>query len=453
MEKSHKLGLKLSLFLALCYGIRLYLASYFPLTNDEAYYVTWSKDLQWGYLDHPPGVAYLIFLSRHLFDGYLGVRFLGIVLHLIASFFLVASLRIVDPHIPKKEVHLLWILLQIIPIFSLWGMFALPDTGLYFGLSLCLYANLRIYKDGLTLPRSILLGLGLGIAGVFKYHALPVAGGMTLWLIFRPQLWLKLIPGILVAGSLVAPVFIWNALNDWASFRFQTAHGFEIQKSFSPRYFFQVRLGELFFLTPVLYILSFLAIFRAGTYKVIFAGGFLPLVGLLFYSSIWKQNLPHWIMPSFWIMLVLVVALHSTILLRQLRYLYAYAIVVVVLLTTLSQPILKETLLKSLQGEPGALSELTLWPYLADELKNDSSFVELQDLNIASTSWFAAAQLGYELNRYVYSTSSKTSFIKTPQSPYLLVAPKPIGSYHDNFIKEIRPKFHESTPFFVYLIQ
>lgn len=28
-----------------------------PLTSDEAYYLDWSRDLAWGYYDHPPGVA------------------------------------------------------------------------------------------------------------------------------------------------------------------------------------------------------------------------------------------------------------------------------------------------------------------------------------------------------------------------------------------------------------
>ncbi len=34
-----------------------------PVVLDEAYYLTWTKNLAFGYFDHPPGVAWLLSLT------------------------------------------------------------------------------------------------------------------------------------------------------------------------------------------------------------------------------------------------------------------------------------------------------------------------------------------------------------------------------------------------------
>ena len=40
---------------------------FLPLHPDEAYYWTWLRHIAWSYYDAPPMVAYLIWLSTHLF--------------------------------------------------------------------------------------------------------------------------------------------------------------------------------------------------------------------------------------------------------------------------------------------------------------------------------------------------------------------------------------------------
>ena len=39
---------------------RLFYIQWVELAPDEAYYYTWSRNLQWGYYDHPPMVGFLI---------------------------------------------------------------------------------------------------------------------------------------------------------------------------------------------------------------------------------------------------------------------------------------------------------------------------------------------------------------------------------------------------------
>ena len=70
-------------------GLRLVLAAILPLSPDEAYYWVWSRNLQPGYLDHPPMVAIFIWLGTALLgDSALGVRLLGPVSLFIGSLML-----------------------------------------------------------------------------------------------------------------------------------------------------------------------------------------------------------------------------------------------------------------------------------------------------------------------------------------------------------------------------
>src|SRR5262245_15833853 len=56
-------------------AVRGVVAAITPLAFDEAYYWQWSKNLAWGYYDHPPMIAFMIRAGTELFgDTSLGVR-------------------------------------------------------------------------------------------------------------------------------------------------------------------------------------------------------------------------------------------------------------------------------------------------------------------------------------------------------------------------------------------
>ena len=61
-------------------AIRLIVASQIHLTEDEAYYRLWSMAPAFGYFDHPPMIAWWIWLGRRLGgDNALGVRLIPIL--------------------------------------------------------------------------------------------------------------------------------------------------------------------------------------------------------------------------------------------------------------------------------------------------------------------------------------------------------------------------------------
>ena len=59
-------------------AIRLVVAARMPLSADEAYYRVWASSPQFGYYDHPPMIAWQIWLGRHIAgDSPLGVRLIS----------------------------------------------------------------------------------------------------------------------------------------------------------------------------------------------------------------------------------------------------------------------------------------------------------------------------------------------------------------------------------------
>ena len=67
------------LLLAAWWTVNLLQAALTGLANDEAYYWYFSQHLDWGYFDHPPMVAVLVWLSSWL-PGALDIRFFSTLL-------------------------------------------------------------------------------------------------------------------------------------------------------------------------------------------------------------------------------------------------------------------------------------------------------------------------------------------------------------------------------------
>ena len=69
-----------ALWLGVWWVANLVQAGFSELANDEAYYHMFAEHLAWGYFDHPPVTALLVWAGEHLFGGELGVRFFFTVL-------------------------------------------------------------------------------------------------------------------------------------------------------------------------------------------------------------------------------------------------------------------------------------------------------------------------------------------------------------------------------------
>ncbi len=86
------------LLIAALTAMRMIYAGVMELRTDEAYYWTWSKESALSFLDHPPGIAWMIRFGTAIFgDTSLGVRFGGIVAMLVDA---IAAGRYRPPHHP-----------------------------------------------------------------------------------------------------------------------------------------------------------------------------------------------------------------------------------------------------------------------------------------------------------------------------------------------------------------
>ncbi|WP_456748718.1 glycosyltransferase family 39 protein [Bradyrhizobium sp. USDA 4354] len=204
--------------------LRIVYASAIELRTDEAYYWTWSKEAALSFLDHPPGIAWLIRFGTAIFgDTALGVRFGGIVAMLVTQLLLADIVRRLT-HDARAV------------------MFAvlMPEAALYYGLLMA-----KVAPDVAMIPCAMAMmwslvrlaqggdgrwwlaaGLFAGLAMLSKFTAIMFAPAVAAFLLVPDWRWRWLRSpypylAVLVAIAVFSPVLIWNAQHDWASFRFQ----------------------------------------------------------------------------------------------------------------------------------------------------------------------------------------------------------------------------------------
>lgn len=210
--------------LALFTVLRAIYAGVAELRTDEAYYWTWSQENVLSFLDHPPMVAWMIRLGTALFgDTAFGVRFGGLVAMLAAQFFLADIVRRL-----ARDAAAMWLALLMFDAALYYGLFmakVAPDVALLPFVLGMIWTLVRLAEtqDGRWW---VAAGAFAGLAALSKYtivFLLPAIIAFALWPAWRrrwltsPWPWL----GLAAALVLVSPMLMWNAENDWASFRFQ----------------------------------------------------------------------------------------------------------------------------------------------------------------------------------------------------------------------------------------
>lgn len=191
------------------------------LTEDEAYYWVWSKNLSLSYYDHPPMVAYLIRISTSLFgDNEIGVRFFAIFL----SFFTGIILLITGRQIKGEETSFnMVLLLSAGIIFSIGSIIMTPDTPLIFFSVLSHYFLLKSIGNKKFLYLS---AVAFGFALLSKYTAALLIPSF-LYFFYKEKLFFKKESFFfaLISILIFSPVIIWNIQTDFISFKFQISHG------------------------------------------------------------------------------------------------------------------------------------------------------------------------------------------------------------------------------------
>ena len=228
------------------------------LSGDEAHYWEWSRRLDWCYYSKPPGVACLIRMGTVLLgDTEPGVRFMAPILSLLSSVVLYhLGKRLYD----RKTGLAAAMLLQVIPLFSAFGMGMTPDTPLILFWLLSLYFLHRAWSGGAA-SDWLLLAISLGLGLLSKYAVIFLYIPAILLLVTTPQgrqrlrtVW----PYLSIALSLAffAPVLLWNSQHGWVMFRHDLGH-VRVARGWtlSPWTTLDFLGGQLGVVTPILAVL------------------------------------------------------------------------------------------------------------------------------------------------------------------------------------------------------
>ena len=283
---------------------------------DEAYYWNYKEHLDLAYLDHPPLIAWAIWLFTYIFgDNEFGVRIfsficgcgvLAFIFHLTALLF------------DRTSAYIAALLVAVLPFSAAPAFLATTDAPTMLFWSACLFFVAKILKEQSSFAW-IGIGISIGLGMLSKYSVALLAAGVVIftladhtmrkWLT-RPIVYLAALVAIMISS----PVLLWNYQNDWSSFAFQTTRRFNLETSFSSHYLI---LHTLILVTPLglyLYVTALLnsrqiisklsnklnTVSSHVNYFLIFT--FVPLSVYLYYSFSHYPRF-HWTAPA-WLALV-----------------------------------------------------------------------------------------------------------------------------------------------------
>ena len=229
-------------------------AAIVPLRVDEAYYWTWSKESVLSFLDHPPMVSWCVYFGTLIFgDTNFGVRFSG----LLAMLTIEVLLADIVWRITRDWRCVIFAVL--LPEATIdYGLLMTrigPDTALtVFALAMA-WALVRLALSG-NRRWWLLAGVFGGLALLSKYIVVLLVPAIVAFAVVpswrkqqlaSPYPWLAALIAILI----FSPVLTWNAIHDWASFRFQLDRPTQLQ-GWSLKFLGEFLGNDFLLLGPVL---------------------------------------------------------------------------------------------------------------------------------------------------------------------------------------------------------
>ena len=311
-EKAYGEALGLSLLLISLFRVYFILTGPFDLSPDEAHYWEWSRRIDWSYYSKGPVIAYLISLGTFLFgDTVFGVRAFAIVLSAASSFLLYLTGR----DLYDKQTGLVsGLLLQIVPLYSAYGILMTIDSPFIFFWVLSVYLLQKLLHRNAYEVRTgafdyywVLLGISVGLGLLTKYTmAFFLISGFLCMVSWKETRNLLLTPGpyaaLVFSLAVFSPVILWNAANGWVTLK-HTAGQAHIARGFalSAKSFFEFTGSQIGVITPVLCILIFTALWKIRKTR---QGNFLfwlSLPTILFFTlkSLQGKVQANWALPGY----------------------------------------------------------------------------------------------------------------------------------------------------------
>lgn len=192
--------------LLIVFVIRFTLSAWIPILGDEAYFVIWGNNLDYGYYDHPPLVGWLLSFLLLFSDATWWLRLPAVLLPIILSFLIFKLLKPKHPN-----VAVLVALVYLVAPVNIINFLITTDTPLvFFSFISVIYFYQAVYETNSN-KDYLLAGLYLGLAFFSKYFAaiLGITYGLYILLYHRDK---KSLIGLFLVTLMVIPFIMVNLL-------------------------------------------------------------------------------------------------------------------------------------------------------------------------------------------------------------------------------------------------
>ncbi|HZZ86920.1 MAG TPA: glycosyltransferase family 39 protein [Caulobacteraceae bacterium] len=283
--------------LALVTAVRLVAGALTPLSEDEAYYRLWSIRPAAGYFDHPPMLAWWIWLGRRIAgDTALGVRLLpalGTAATTLVAFDLARLMGFAERTAARAGI---W--LNAMLLVGVGGELAVPDVPNALFWTATLWCAFRAVSGAGAWW--LAAGVAAGLACLSKYSALFLAPGILVWLVLdthhRRQLstpwpWLAAV----VAALVFAPNVAWNAAHGWLTFSKQ--FGRVRAEGLAPAFLVKLLVDQWVLLNPLIAAFVGLAVWRRTAWPLLAVSA--PFAAYLLAHSLHAEVQGQWPAPLY----------------------------------------------------------------------------------------------------------------------------------------------------------
>lgn len=299
--------------------VRCLVAVSIDLGNDEVYYITYARHLQWNYFDHPPFVALLIKLTslNLTLSSDFFIRLGSILLAAVNTYFIYAIAK----KIKDEKSGIIAAVLYSASIYSsiIAGIFILPDAPqLFFWMGSIYFLINIVHPENQSLPKKfylLLFGLCTGFCIMSKVHGVFLWFGYGLYVLLFDRKTLTngyFYVAIFITAVIISPILFWNIDNNFITYSFHSKR-VAINGGINYNSFIREFFGGMLYNNPINYFLIVCSLIACWKNKIAIAVPHirillflsLPLIGGLLFISLFRETLPHWSGPGYTTLIIL----------------------------------------------------------------------------------------------------------------------------------------------------
>ncbi|MFH1367789.1 MAG: glycosyltransferase family 39 protein [Elusimicrobiota bacterium] len=281
--------------------IKAMLAAAIPLISDEAYFVIWAQNLDFGYYDHPPMIAWVLRFVLFFGSSEFVLRLPAILSTILIGIGIYLIIRRAEP----VKAYLIGILFLISPINLLYIPVSTDTPVIFFAFLSAVLLFLAVEKENYLLY--LFSGITLGLAFLSKYFAVLLGLAYLAYFICTPKdrkkttgfavLFLSVIPFALVN-------IYWNYTHSWANLLFNLFNRNK-QETFSFGKMLLYLVSQAYLITPPLLYYAykkrrelFMKVSHSFGYQIFAFSFVVPL--LVFFLLSFKKTIGlHWVLAFY----------------------------------------------------------------------------------------------------------------------------------------------------------